>query len=113
MKGYIWGMIHDNKIMLTVGAAIMLGLVLLGCVFRTSANAGYPVGKTFRAIEIQKGDTLLSIANEYADGDTRIQDYITEVKQINHIHDDRIHSGCYLVIPVYSHGLPSDPEDPS
>lgn len=60
--------------------------------------------KYFTPYVIQKDDTLWSIAEQYIDYDyyNSIQDYISEVRSINHIYDDMIISGKTIVIPYYS-----------
>lgn len=60
--------------------------------------------KYYKSIEIKKGDTLWSIANEYMDIQhyEGISDYINEVKEMNALTNNRITSGNYLIIPYYS-----------
>lgn len=58
--------------------------------------------KVYRSITVSAGDNLSKIAkehlaNEYDD----IQAYVEEVMQINHMEDDEITSGMYLVVPHY------------
>lgn len=57
--------------------------------------------KSFITIEIQSGDTLDSIAATYSRPEQKIQEYIEEVQSINNLKNTTIHSGCYIVIPVY------------
>ncbi|MCM1498633.1 MAG: LysM peptidoglycan-binding domain-containing protein [Clostridium sp.] len=57
--------------------------------------------KSFITIEISEGDTLTSLAQEYAVSSNDYSDYIEEVKSINNLKSDTIHSGCYLLVPVY------------
>lgn len=58
--------------------------------------------KTFQSIEIETGTTLTAIAQEYAIPDSDYTNYIEEVKRINNLHNDTIHAGCYLMVPVYN-----------
>lgn len=60
--------------------------------------------KYFDSIQVEKGDTLWSLAEKYADADhyNTNSEYISEVMRINHLHDDEIIAGQYLVIPYYS-----------
>ncbi|MCQ5383348.1 LysM peptidoglycan-binding domain-containing protein [Hungatella hathewayi] len=55
--------------------------------------------KYYTSIEIQKGDTLWGIADEYA-GSCRMStaDYVTELKNMNGLKEDVIHSGQHLTI---------------
>lgn len=59
--------------------------------------------KYYKQIEVQYNDTLWSIAEKYADShyDSR-QDYIREVKSINHLRSDMVKEGQKLVVPYYS-----------
>lgn len=60
--------------------------------------------KYFTSIQIQAGDTLWSLADRYADEvHYASQDqYIAEVMEINHITDENIYAGNYLIVPYYS-----------
>lgn len=68
-----------------------------------NAQAEYENSKYYTTITVESGDTLWSIAQEYRTveyGTT--QEYINEVKEINHITGDDITCGCYLTIPYYA-----------
>lgn len=65
------------------------------------ANDAIEYDKSFITIEIGNGDTLMSLAQEYAVSSVDYSDYIEEVKSINNLKSDTIHSGCYLLIPIY------------
>lgn len=59
--------------------------------------------KYYTSIEIQHGDSLWSIAETYvSDEYDSIQDYIDEIKEINHIDGDTITQGSYICIPYYA-----------
>ena len=58
--------------------------------------------KTYKSISVCAGDNLTRIAkenliNDYDDPSV----YVEEVKQINHLEDDIISSGMYIVVPHY------------
>ncbi len=56
----------------------------------------------YKVIEIQKGDSLWSIAEDYMNpGFDDIYDYIRELKRCNQLDSDRITAGNYLMIPYY------------
>ncbi len=58
--------------------------------------------KYYTSIVIQKGDSLWSIAEEYmTDEYDGIEEYIWEIRRVNHICGDRIYAGQYLAIPRY------------
>lgn len=53
----------------------------------------------YKSIEIEKGDTLWAIAEEYAPSTgMTVTEYIKQLKQMNHLGEDTIHAGCYLTI---------------
>lgn len=60
--------------------------------------------KYYTSIMVEYGDTLWSIAHQYTDEHyDNIMDYINEVISINHIKEDQITTGQYLIIPYYSY----------
>lgn len=69
---------------------------------RTKVQAvGLDKEVVYESYEIQKGDTLSSIALRYASGvNMSSNDYMYMVRKTNQISGDLIHAGCYLVIPV-------------
>ncbi len=60
--------------------------------------------KYYTSIMIEDGDTLYSLADEYAKGYSIDTDkYIEEIMHINHLEDDMcIMAGQSLIIPYYS-----------
>ena len=72
--------------------------------FRSDVSANNDSVIRYQTVEIQKGDTLWSIAKEYYEepcGD--IRDYIDQIKECNNLDSsDRITEGCYLCVPVYT-----------
>lgn len=58
--------------------------------------------KYYTSIEVQKGDTLWTIAQQYADDDADYASYIEEVKEMNQLTSDTIHAGEYLTVSYSS-----------
>lgn len=59
--------------------------------------------KYYTSISVKKGDTLWSIASEYMTAEyDSIEEYILEVKRLNHMDGDTIYTGRYLTVPYYS-----------
>lgn len=59
--------------------------------------------KYYTSIQIQSGDTLWEVANDYITTEySSVNDYIKEVKHLNSLEDDKIHEGQYLTVPYYS-----------
>ncbi len=61
------------------------------------------VSKYYTSIQIQSGDTLWEVANEYITSEyASMNEYIKEVKHLNSLDDDKIHEGQFLTVPYYS-----------
>lgn len=95
-----------KKIFLTFFTA---GLVLFLSIFCHSflaqaASASETVQyKYYKNVPVAYGDTLWSIAAEnYVNGYETIDDYIFEVKEINHLEEDTVMAGQDLILPYYS-----------
>ena len=69
--------------------------------------------KLFTSIEIQYGDTLWTIAERYKNSDCQsTEEYVCELMQMNHLKDDRIVAGNYLMISYYNETLPTEDTEP-
>lgn len=80
-------------------------LLIRSCVIVANAGTKETASnyKYYTSIEIQRGDSLWSIAETYiSDEYDSVQDYIDEIKSINHITDDTITQGSYLCVPYYA-----------
>ena len=85
----------------------IIAVVMIATVFLRSTSAQAAPAETsykyYTSIQVASGDTLWAIANEYvSDEYADIHEYISEVCSINHIAEDEIHAGQYLVIPYYA-----------
>ena len=58
--------------------------------------------KYFTSVQVEEGDTLYSLAEEYGDYFESDKAFINEVKYANHLIEDTIYAGSYLVVPYYS-----------
>lgn len=60
--------------------------------------------KYFTSVEVMPGDSLYSFAQEYCDEIhyDSYEDYISEIRYINHLSDNSIQAGNYIVVPYYS-----------
>jgi len=97
-----------RNIILAVAATIVLIVLALSFHSITSLASSDTEDisyKYFTSIEIEKGDTLWDIAEEYFDADHYAckNDYIAEVMVMNNLKSDEIVSGQYLIIPYYTH----------
>ena len=96
-----------NQKIIAYSTVLIAVLAVTGSILFSSMKAqaapATPYYKYYTSIQIQKGDTLWSIADiyitdEYADK----KSYIQEICSINHISEDDIHSGQYITVPYYS-----------
>lgn len=83
--------------------SVLAMIVLCGFTYSANAVAGNQkeekIYTYYDAIRIQDGDTLWSIANEYAPSTgLSVKEYIKEIKNINHLTTDRITADQYLSI---------------
>lgn len=83
-------------------AVIMLSILLL----RTTSAQAAPAeltNKYYTSIRVEAGDTLWTIAANYITDEYKDRnEYIEEVCYINHISQNEIHAGQYLVVPYYA-----------
>lgn len=58
----------------------------------------------YKQVQIQKDDTLWEIAETNIDYEKyhHINDYIDEVRCINHLEEDALIQGQYIIVPYYS-----------
>lgn len=87
----------------------ILFFVLLGSSIAGSGQISAASGKSYKyytSIGIEQGDTLWDIAKEYITPEyADLQEYIDEIKELNNLGDDEIHSGQYLMIPYFAEEL--------
>lgn len=96
-----------TRIMMTVLATLFVLIIMFFMnSIKTEATEQIPetTYKYFTYHQIDKGDTLHDLAKEYISYEfyDNLQDYIDEVKEINHLKDDVIIAGQMLVIPYFS-----------
>lgn len=97
---------HRNIILALITAVTVLICVSIGSSvtafghIKAAQNDSY---KYYTSVEIERGDTLWTIAKQYMTPEyASVQEYIEEIKTLNHLGDDAIHSGEYLMIPYFS-----------
>ncbi|MCI8301095.1 MAG: LysM peptidoglycan-binding domain-containing protein [Lachnospiraceae bacterium] len=97
------------NLFLNICVFVILSIMMIGSIFFSGKNIDTDhtdINKYYTSLEIKKGDTLWSIASEYGiDAYSDLQTYVAEVKALNNLKGDTIHSGQFLVIPYYSHDL--------
>ena len=86
-------------------AVIMICSIMFGTI-NAQAAPSKTANKYYTSIQLESGDTLWAIATEYITDDyTDMNEYIREVCSINHIAEDEIHAGQYIVVPYYATGI--------
>lgn len=78
---------------------LTLTVTLSTAIVKASSSNNTPTdSKFYTSVMIEEGDTLWSIAQEYCDNAADINDYIEELRSINHIEESRIQEGNYLIV---------------
>jgi len=86
----------------SIVAVVMFCSIIFGTI-NTQAAPSKTATKYYTSIQVESGDTLWAIANEYITSEyANLNEYIDEVCAINHIAEDEIHAGQYLVVPYYA-----------
>lgn len=81
---------------------IMIFTIILATKSVTAKREGLRV-KNVASVEIQKGDTLWSIASRYMTDDYNdINEYIAEIMESNRLTSDKIQAGNYIIVPYYT-----------
>lgn len=97
--------VKRNIMLLILSVLVIIMFTVMPCSFSTQASdQNHPATyKYFRSIEIQKGDSLWSIASCYADSHYEsLTEYVSEVKELNSLSSDSIQAGNHIIVPYYS-----------
>lgn len=98
--------LQKQMMILTITIVIVLSGVIGLSVFNAKAKSSQSditLYKYYKNVQIQADDTLWDLAKEnYCEEKQSIKEYIQEVKNINHLSDDSIVAGNYIVLPYYS-----------
>ena len=109
-RHYVWKIRRQrairNRIFFALATLCFIALMAVSCHVLIS-NAETEIEnfeyKYYKNIEVKYGDSLWSIAEDYADDHyDSVHDYINEVKSINHMKGDMIREGEMILIPYYS-----------
>lgn len=88
-----------------VAVVTIILIVSIAVVMRTDAGEKKipdNVFKCYTTIEIKEGDTLWKLADRYSDPKyISRSDYVKEIKKINGLSGDTIHSGNYITVSYY------------
>ena len=96
----------QKNVTLFIMAAVLVIFfsITLGSIFAYAESAEQEQSfKYYTSIEVKYGETLWSIAEQNMDGHySDINAYIKEVQKINHLADDQIKAGQYIIIPYFT-----------
>lgn len=97
--------LRKNVFLFIVSVAAALSISLLACSFLSNAKdyAAPTEYKYYASIPVASGDTLWSIAQSHMGTHYEsVEDYVSELKIINSLKEEKITTGMYLIIPYYS-----------
>ena len=82
------------------GAGVGFGTLLA----KAEETAAEPSYKYYANIQIEKGDTLWDLADQYMDREhyENRQAYINEVMRINHMSTDHLTAGKKIIVPYFA-----------
>lgn len=61
------------------------------------------LNRYYTSIRLKPGDNLWNIASRYAEGsEYTVAEYVQELKRMNNLRDEQVHSGEYLTIVYFS-----------
>ena len=83
----------------------VLSMLVVTCVFTfaitSNAKQEHALHKYYTSIQIEDGDSLWSIAQEYR-GIEDTADFVEDLKALNGLSSDRLQAGSYILVPVTS-----------
>lgn len=95
-----------GKDILVAVILFVMAVVLIGGSMSSSAKGRGERGESYKyytSVVIEQGDTLWGIASEYVTPEySGVEEYIREVRALNHMEGDCIRAGQYLLVPYYS-----------
>ena len=96
--------VRRNVFLSLLFAAVIFGLIGTGSIVKANSAGDTTTGrvKVYSSIYIQEGDTLWTIAEEYATEEyASLDQFVSETKQLNHLSSTSLHAGCHIMIPHY------------
>lgn len=90
-------------LIMTVCLVITFSIGINGFLSNAKNNESRTFYKYYTSITVTNEDTLWSIAEKYMDAEhyNSVNDYIQEVKAMNHLKNDIINYGEHLIVPYY------------
>ncbi len=105
VRSRVYSILANRRVVMTIGVVLVI-LGILAILMSKSAElpsveASTVQVKQYTSIEIQDGDTLWDLAEQYGQPYHDNREFIREVKSINRLCGDQITAGGFLLIPVY------------
>jgi len=91
-----------QRVAVTIASFLMVSIITLNLNTVLAMESKKEISVQYISIEIDKGDTLWSIAKEYKQMEQSTASYIAELKHINNFGDDDIYEGNYLIVADYT-----------
>lgn len=92
--------LYNKRVICFVFSAVLLS-GMLTITITASKEPFYRI-KNVASVYIEKGDSLWTIAEEfYTEENVSMKEYIKEIKKCNHLTDNEIKEGQYLIVPYY------------
>ncbi len=79
---------------------IVIGSIVFGSTFSDAKN-DMESEKMYMSIEIEKGDSLWEIAQEYREPGCSTKEYVDELIALNNLSSDNIQEGQHLIVSYY------------
>lgn len=99
---------RNKRVFTSIAVMFVITLIVVTTVYLNNVDANSsgnstPKYKYYKSYQIQPGDTLTTIAEEYTKNtNISVDEYIKEVSKNNNLISDDINSGNYLYIAYYS-----------
>lgn len=98
--------VHRTILFALLTTLFVLTCVLIGSSVGASSQSEAAQNESYKyytSVEIERGDTLWNIAEQYITPEyASVQAYVDEIKEVNNLGDDEIHSGQYIMVPYFS-----------
>ncbi len=105
IEGQAYYQLNKRRIW-TIGAIILVLAIIFSVGFITKTVTAQRISeraKYVTSIEVQKGDSLWSIASQYISEEyTDMNQYIEEIKYSNGLATDVINTGNFIIVPYYA-----------